>query len=239
MSQSKKNWIAFVMVWSSLLLNYSWAQTAPAMYTLEVRVFHSFHPTKQPVQNIRVELTNKKKEVLCSGITDSLGAVFFDNACMQRCIDTVIIKFYNGDEYLYWDDLEFVNSQLINGQKRSFDFIKEVQLIKRCIGFGHINQPIYEPFETEKFTGFDIDEFKELLALYPAVCIKFTQTKHPDESDEVATERMKNFELFLNQAGLDMRRLEFSYDFHVLRANIPNHDGKPRIDLVLNSFDCD
>jgi hypothetical protein len=235
----KNIWFTLSITWIALFCNYAWTQTAPAMYTLELRVFHSFHPIKQPVQNIRVDLTDKNKSVICSGITDSLGAVFFDNACMQRCIDTVIIKFYRGDEHLPWDDREFVNSLLINGQKRSFDFIKEIQLIKSCFGLGHINQPLYETFETLKFTGFSLDEFKELLAMYPSLCIKFTQTKHDDESDEIATERMKNFELYLNQAGLDMRRLEFSYDFHVLHANIPNHDGKPRIDLVLNSFDCD
>lgn len=232
-------WFALSMTWIALFCNYAWTQTAPAMYTLELRVFHSFHPIKQPVQNIRVDLTDKNKSVICSGITDSLGAVFFDNACMQRCVDTVIIKFYKGDEHLYWDDLEFVNSQLINDQKRSFDFIKEVQLIKSCFGFEHINQPVYEPFETLKFTGFSLDDFKELLAFYPNLCIKLTQTKHPDESDEVATERMKNLELFLQQAGLDMHRLEFSYQFNVLPPNIPNHDGKPRIDLVINGFDCD
>jgi hypothetical protein len=235
----KNIWFTLSITWIALFCNYAWTQTAPAMYTLELRVFHSFHPIKQPVQNIRVDLTDKNKSVICSGKTDSLGAVFFDNACMQRCIDTVIIKFYRGDEHLPWDDREFVNSLLINGQKRSFDFIKEIQLIKSCFGLGHINQALYETFETLKFTGFSLDEFKELLAMYPSLCIKFTQTKHDDESDEIATERMKNFELYLNQAGLDMRRLEFSYDFHVLHANIPNHDGKPRIDLVLNSFDCD
>ncbi len=214
-------------------------QTKPPFYTLEVRVLETFHPKRIPIYGIRIELTNKKKEVICSGITDSLGAVFFDNSCMQRCLDTVTIKFYRGDEYLSWDDLEFMNSLLINGERRSFDFIKEVQLLKGCSGFGHFIQLIYEPFETEKFTEFNLDRFKETLEFYPTLCIKFAQSKHPDESDELAAERMKNFELFLQQEGVDMTRLEFSYEFFVIRANIPNHDGKPRIDIIANGFDCE
>lgn len=228
-----------VIVLISACCSFAWTQTKPPFYTLEVRVFETFHPKKIPIYGIRIALTNKKKEVICSGTTDSLGAVFFDNHCLQNYLDTLIFKFYRGEEYLVWDDYEFINPFLSKGDNRSIDIVKEIQIKKGCIGFGHINQPIYEPFETEKFTEFNLDHFKETLAFYPNLCIKFTQTKHPDESDELATERMKNFELFLQQGGVDMTRLEFSYEFYLLRANIPNHDGKPRIDMIANGFDCE
>ncbi len=239
MLRTKGIWISFVIVLISAWGGFAWTQTKPPFYTLEVRVLQSFYPKKQPLQNIRVDLTNKNKEVICSGITDSLGAVFFDNHCLQNYLDTLIFKFYRGEEYLVWDDIEFINPFLKNGDNRSIDIVKEVQLIKGCSGFGHLNQPIYEPFETEKFTEFNLDRFKETLAFYPTLCIKFAQSKHPDESDELAAERMKNFELFLQQEGVDLTRLEFSYEFFVIRANIPNHDGKPRIDIIANGFHCE
>jgi dTDP-D-glucose 4,6-dehydratase len=120
-----------VIVLVSACSSFALTQTKPPFYTLEVRVLETFHPKKIPLYGIRIELTNKKKEVICSGTTDSLGAVFFDNHCLQNYLDTLIFKFYRGEEYLVWDDYEFIN--IGSGEEVS---IKELaQLIKDITDF--------------------------------------------------------------------------------------------------------
>ncbi len=225
--------------WLTNLFNFTWSQEKPVFFTLEVRVFHSFHPKKQPIQNIRVDLTTKKNEVLCSGITDSLGAVFFDHNCVKSDLDTTIIKFYRGNEHLSWDDREFVNPFIQGSDKRSFDFIKEIQLIRPCIGFSHPIHVQCMMHDAEIFLDFDAENLKSVLQEYPSMCIQITQVKHPDESYELAAKRMKNFELFLQHEGLDITRLEFSYDFFIIPPELLDKYPRPKIEFQISSFNCE
>jgi hypothetical protein len=207
-------------------------------FTLEVRVFHSFHPKKQPIQNIRVDLTTNKNEVICSGITDSLGAVFFDHNCVKSDFDTIIIKFYRGNEHLSWDDREFVNPFIQGSDKRSFDFIKEIQLIRPCFGFPHFIHVQCQIHDAEIFLDFDAENLKSVLQEYPSLCIQITQTKHPDETIELASERMKNFELYLKNSGVDMTRITFSYNFYTISTELLDKFPQPKIEFVIHGYDC-
>lgn len=239
MLRLKKNWFTFVMTWIALFCNHVWSQTAPSMYTLEVHVLQSFYPKKQALQNIRVDLTNKNKEVICSGTTDSLGTAFFDNDCMKNLNDTIIIKFYRGDEYLHWDDREFVNSLLNEGSRRSCDFILEIVLTHSCRSF---HEPFHAQCEVQNadvFLNFETFELELFLKEHPSICILVSQTKHPDETDSLASERMKNFELYLKNAGLDMNRLTFSYDFYTIPTEILGNHAQPKIEFSIVNFDCD
>jgi hypothetical protein len=214
------------------------SQERPVLYTLEVRVVESFYPKKRPIQYIRVDLTTNKNEVICSGITDSLGAVFFDHNCVKSDFDTIIIKFYRGNEHLSWDDREFVNPFIQRSDKRSFDFIKEIQLIRPCFGFPGLIHVQCQIHDAEIFLDFDAENLKSVLQEYPSLCIQISQTKHPDETIELASERMKNFELYLKNSGVDMTRITFSYNFYTISTELLDKFPQPKIEFVIHGYDC-
>jgi hypothetical protein len=142
--------------------------------------------------------------------------------------------------------LTFCLSSVLNslfGQKSelrncSLDIVKEVTF--PCIG-RNIHEPIQVICVLNKadiFLNFEPEQLKSLLQEYPTICLEITQTKHPDETIELAAERMKNFELHLKNAGFDMSRLTFSYDFYTISKERLEKFLQPKIEFVIGSFDC-
>jgi len=109
---------------SMLILVFNDGRTqSERLYTLTVGLYYSFHPSKKPIAGIEVKLLNTKKESVCSGISDTLGLVFFDSSRIPKDFDTLFLEFFLNGEKL-WMEADLVNP-FQEDNKRSFNFIKE------------------------------------------------------------------------------------------------------------------
>jgi len=94
-------------------------------------------------------------------------------------------------------------------------------------------------FSVDTFDGFQLNNLLSLLEFYPYLCILVSQTKHPEESDALAGERLSNFKLLIEKSGLPMHKIMFSTELRVLPESVLKTDARPRIEFSLGGFDCD
>jgi hypothetical protein len=207
-------------------------------FSLSVGVYHSFHPVKNPYQGIQIDLLNTEKERVCTGISDSLGLVYFDSSCIVLDFDTLFLEFSVQGKKL-WMESELINPFLKNGDTRSFEFIKEFVIRKAC--FGHLDDFIVysQAFSKDSFDIINPEYLFSILAHYQNICITLTQTKHPDESDELAQDRILNFKRMLENTGIPTRKIMLSVESHVLSEDELKTDSRPRIEFSIGGFDCD
>jgi len=100
--------------------------------------------------------------------------------------------------------------------------------------------PKYELNELEKFTGFDVEMLKEIIAGYPLICIEFTHYRNPDETELICTERLKLFKEFLVLNGVPMNNIRFNSTSETLYCS-SNIDCKAEINGMVISLEgnCD
>lgn len=99
------------------------------------------------------------------------------------------------------------------------------------------NSAYYEMNVTDSFSNIEIGWFKDLMYEYPLMCLKFTQSIHPNERIKTAEERMKFFENKLKEFGCDMKRIRFSSEIFQLESHQLELNNKSRIQGVVISMD--
>ncbi len=91
------------------------------------------------------------------------------------------------------------------------------------------NSAYYTLNETREFENFEIELFLKMLENYPDICLKFSQTKHPDERDRIAEKRMQDFKKFLLENGVNTDKIEFSDEIKVIGWAELEYNAKARI----------
>ncbi|WP_107038705.1 carboxypeptidase-like regulatory domain-containing protein [Brumimicrobium mesophilum] len=99
------------------------------------------------------------------------------------------------------------------------------------------NSAYYEMNVIDSFSNIEIGWFKDLMDEYPLMCLKFTQSIHPNERIKTAEERMKFFENKLKEFGCDMNRICFSSEIFKLESHQLELNNKSRIQGEITSMD--
>lgn len=232
--------IKLVIVFAiSFLFNLAHAQLSSNKFTLSVYTFKSNTLPKAVVSGIHVSLIDKNQKILCAGETDSIGLLFFDTLCVPSDFDTLrLLLMYKGEKLFI--ESELVNPNINSESMRSFDFIKEFSIPYQY--FRNYPEPISvfsTVHSTDTFFGFDSVAITSFLANYPSICVQIAQSKHPDESDGVAQERMVNLKNEISKITNRVDRFKFSEEIHVLSDAQLIQDSRPRFDFSVYNFDCD
>lgn len=157
----------------------------------------------------------------------------------------------NGRYYILAELMESTTYQLsINGGSEEFpiqeeltfdvipyhtDYVIDVTIPKPITETNRGQIAYYAKNETKQFEEFEIKQILMIIEKYPEICIQFGQTLARDESEKIAEKRKVSFLKALEEAGVDMRCIQFHPITRTLQA--VSEDQRSRIMGAIYSLD--
>lgn len=143
----------------------------------------------------------KDTDTLCKLYTDKTGS--FD----------VSVSFTSGNDYsLLYETFANAEKILLYQKTDSVPALTYTLNLKlRNVKWDKFdNSAYYELNETKTYQNFDPTFLKRTLTENPDVCVKFIQTRNPEEKKALARKRMKLFRKQLLEAGINPKQVSFS-----------------------------
>ena len=204
------------------------AFTVHAQQSFETNISGNLtYDSMEPIPDAQVELIfgNEVISVTLSNASGNflLNAELLDNTEYRLEINGT------SDEFPIHEELTF-NTEIYHHDYH-FDVSVPVPLVDSNRG----QIAYYAKNETKKFEEFEIKQILMIIKKYPNICIQFGQTIVRDESEKTAEKRKIAFLKALEDAGVDMRCIQFDPITRTLQA--VNEDQRSRILGAIYSFE--
>ena len=217
----------------------AFSQQKQGILTLEVKFVYSIQ-SEQAIPGIGVELKDKNRHLICSGVSDSLGKIFFDTTCIDPNFDTLYLELSYEARDLYFLNKTWVNPFFGKEEIRSFDFFKQYKI------------PFEDLIDTEKIRTVNALAFtkdslvfssdKTLLFLlwrYPSICVEIKQWIYPEETEELANQRREYFKKCLLESKLSSKNITLSEERVLIERQNSLEGIIPAFEYSLKGFDCE
>jgi hypothetical protein len=167
--------------------------------------------------------------------------------------DTIcVLKTAENGNYSCEFDVESRDSISIYASKYGFQESKDILNLNELSSFNiqvsldffmlsvctfHKDPSIYfNTNETKEMRYVDLKQLDNFTEEYPHICIRYTQTIHPNESKRIAIKRMNNFRKYLIENKIDIRNIQFEKNYFILDEKQLEKDPRSRIQGI--GFSC-
>ena len=185
------------------------------------------YDSMDPIPNAQVELI-RGDEVISVTLSDASGNFLLNAELLDNTEYRLEIN-GTSDEFPIHEELTF-NTEIYHHDYH-FDVSVPVPLVDSNRG----QIAYYSKNETKKFEEFEIEQILMIIKKHPNICIQFGQTIVRDESEKTAEKRKIAFLKTLEEAGVDMRCIQFDPITHTLQA--VSEDQRSRIQGAIYSLD--
>lgn len=185
------------------------------------------YDSKEPIPGAIVSVF-QEDELLISTTSDGNGEFSMLIELMDETDYQLIVE--GGEEaFPIHEELKF------NTASYHQDYLFEISVPTPLIDSDRGQVAYYAKNETKKFEEFEIKQILMLIQKYPEICIQFGQTIVRDESEKTAEKRKIAFLNALEDAGVDMRCIQFDPITRTLQA--VNDDQRSRIQGAIGSLE--
>ncbi len=185
------------------------------------------YDSMEPIAQAKVELI-LGNEVISATSSDASGHFLLNAELLDNTEYRLEIN-GTSDEFPIHEELTF-NTEIYH-----HDYHFDVSVPSPLVDSDRGQVAYYAKNETKTFEKFEIKQLLMIIEKYPNICIQFGQTLARDESEKTAEKRKIAFLKALEDAGVDMRCVQFDPITRTLQA--VSEDQRSRIRGAIASYD--
>lgn len=180
-----------------------------------------------PLKNVLIHFI-QKNDTLCVLKSGENGSYACSLEIESRDSFFVFVSKYGFKENLFKIDIS--DSSIFY-----FDFDFDFSIYKIHI-FNNDPSIYFNKNETKDMSYVDLKQLENFTIEYPHICIRYTQTIHPNESKRIAKKRMNNFRKYLIENKINIRNIQFEESYYILNEKQLEKDSRSRIQGI--GFSC-